>query len=408
MTEGVNSVDKHVLSKEERRERVRYEILSSTRLRECIKERMELFIEHVHDRKVDALVFLDRSARPLSWLMRGIWKRRYPNEPVPETRFVNIGYPSSINSAARPLLSDIEISDAEWEQKHAALLGSVDDRWMKTSDLPEPWKQVVAQDTKLPPELADLFEGQFSAAHVLVVDELVASGKALSTALMLFERAFPKSFKWEGAGLFESDGVWRDADMFPWFRREGIAGVMELPNVDAIISAPLNETSVQAVRLEVQGKIAELEKIYPTKLQEAMLAVDLWLQNMEGFSSFSEDHRWRLKRALQSLKHRWSTYLVKGNQEYLTIGNEVDELYMCYRELFLNREKQDTDIAKQFYRGLEELVGPSSIENEIRTFRDILAKHADTRALIARSKQLRAEMDKLAYESNPSRDNNTA
>ena len=38
------------------------------------------------------MFFLDKGARPIAWLIRDVWKKRYASTPIPEMRFADIGH----------------------------------------------------------------------------------------------------------------------------------------------------------------------------------------------------------------------------------------------------------------------------------------------------------------------------
>ena len=65
--------------------------LISPELRTEYRDRIKLLMNQVINRNIDTLVFLDRSARPFSWLLRDMWKQEHKDRPLPEVKFVNIG-----------------------------------------------------------------------------------------------------------------------------------------------------------------------------------------------------------------------------------------------------------------------------------------------------------------------------
>lgn len=65
-------------------------IISEEKRRE-LSEAAERFVQDVHERGYDSLVFLDKSARPYAALFRARWKTLYAKEKMPDIRFANIG-----------------------------------------------------------------------------------------------------------------------------------------------------------------------------------------------------------------------------------------------------------------------------------------------------------------------------
>lgn len=59
--------------------------------KECRKAYLEQgveFLVDVHDKGIDTMVFMDRSARPLAGFFHALWQRIYPNESAPAMRFM--------------------------------------------------------------------------------------------------------------------------------------------------------------------------------------------------------------------------------------------------------------------------------------------------------------------------------
>lgn len=99
----------------------------------------------------ETFFFLDKSARPLAFLVNQLWGSYYPNNPMPKMRFVNIGGSGShiYDRESKPFNSDPKI-------------------------LSETYGGNLKQDGK-----------------ILIVDEYSHTGEALNTARSLFAKAFP-------------------------------------------------------------------------------------------------------------------------------------------------------------------------------------------------------------------------
>lgn len=52
---------------------------------------MRNLIGVIREQKPDILVFLDKSARPFSWLLRDMWVKLFPSEPLPQIKYLNVG-----------------------------------------------------------------------------------------------------------------------------------------------------------------------------------------------------------------------------------------------------------------------------------------------------------------------------
>ena len=83
-------------SREERlEESLDYQILNDPDLRERYVYNTERLIGRIIAHETDEVVFLDKSARPVAWMVRSLWPLLGIDEegkhiPVPEMRFVNI------------------------------------------------------------------------------------------------------------------------------------------------------------------------------------------------------------------------------------------------------------------------------------------------------------------------------
>lgn len=70
-------------------ESVEWKFLQNPAERVMIEFGIIELIQKIKDDQVDALVFLDKSARPLSWIFRKSWELIYPDAKPPEIKFVN-------------------------------------------------------------------------------------------------------------------------------------------------------------------------------------------------------------------------------------------------------------------------------------------------------------------------------
>ncbi len=66
-------------------------VFDSMEKRERIVARSLEIVDDIAARNSKIIVFPDRSARPISWMIREAWKARFPDEAAPKMLFVNIG-----------------------------------------------------------------------------------------------------------------------------------------------------------------------------------------------------------------------------------------------------------------------------------------------------------------------------
>lgn len=184
-------------------------------------------------RKVDTVVWLDKSARPLAWLTKDLWPLLAADSdgnvpPQPDFKFVNIDrnqWTSSIDPEGKGV-SDIEnIDNSVIRSLRSIFLKNAGDR---KKDLTE---------------TIDTAPTQLDGKTVLIVDEVVATGRTLDYATKFFERAFPEAriagTHWmKGVAANKTGGV-GNADLPVWYRDDTPYGRgIGNRNIDASLSSP--------------------------------------------------------------------------------------------------------------------------------------------------------------------------
>ena len=382
-----------------------FEILSDPETREDIRERMVRFLRAVHDRKVDTLVFLDRSARPLSWLFRAMWKREYPEENVPDVKFVNIGTATETHAGQSSVLSksekDVSTFEARWERIWESVH---EEKWLAPEEIPRSWMQIIRERGDWADSLARTFPDAFSDRDVVLVDEIGCSGRTQMTALALFAQTFPKARKIEAATFLQSKGgEWNDKKLIPWFREEGMAGVLEIPDVESLQSASLSRESVFRIRTDLEVRIARIE-------HEGLALVSTGLDAIASLEAalseiFSADQV--LRDRLRVLVERWKAMheecVARGTIRPYSIQLESGIWIEAIRAVRdserygFGKAGFDGTSWKQFNQMMQAVLeGPSKLAHRAAKLRAAIDAHADLPALIARSKQLRREMEELA------------
>lgn len=144
---------------------VHYEILLDPEMRKNLLERMDQFIKNILKTDVQIIVFLDKSARPLSWLFQKRFQKLFPEKEMPKIHFINIGG------------SDVGHEGYNLEHDEA---GS-DEITTK-----------VSHHTKEQERVRNACQKTFDNKNVMVVDELALSGNSLSVAKELLKQTFPK------------------------------------------------------------------------------------------------------------------------------------------------------------------------------------------------------------------------
>ncbi len=205
------------------------------------------FIERLRERKVDTLVFLDKSARPLSWLFRAAWKKADLG-PIPDVKFMNIGQATELRTGAKDLLAGDRFGaglyDAEREQLDARLWSSsTKDKWLTTKDIPARWAKGLLQRDEIVAMLADTFENQFDGKSVVVVDEFASSGRSQIAAMGLLALAFPRMASVQATSFFVDKDDYRH--IF-WHEVAGFTDVIE--GSDPLFASSITDSNIQRIR----------------------------------------------------------------------------------------------------------------------------------------------------------------
>ncbi|MCX6714713.1 MAG: hypothetical protein NTX72_02780 [Candidatus Uhrbacteria bacterium] len=276
-----------------------YDILANPETRERLKERMFRFVKAVHDRHIDSLVFLDKSARPVSWMFHDLWKGMYGAEMRPDMKCVNIGTSSQIQKGVSELLQTLYWGSPERGTaqstdglvKEFIKASETNETWLTTDQIPRIWQISMLDHLEIAEELKSIFKNGFKDKTVLMVDEMGATGKSQLAALGFFSLAFPEAKQIEAMSLFYSREFHEDASskagtdkqFVPWLKELGMAGVLELPD-ESLLSGTINQALIDrvlpALRKDVERNKAYLkEKTWEDDEMEDVLQRDL--QNVD-------------------------------------------------------------------------------------------------------------------------------
>jgi hypothetical protein len=161
-------------------------------------------------KKPDVVVWLDKSARPLSWLTKAAWPQLAAdakgNVPkMPEFKFVNIDREQWVNKVD-PMgtgMMNIDLVDQSIIQSLRSVFVSPTDKKNKIG------------------HHIDEAKTSLDGKTVMIVDEVFASGRTLDIATKFFTRAFPKAAiagaHWMG-GITMRKGAVGNADIPVWYK----------------------------------------------------------------------------------------------------------------------------------------------------------------------------------------------
>jgi hypothetical protein len=164
----------------------------------------------------DFVVWLDKSARPVSWLTKELWPKlaTKPGEdlpPMPAFRYVNIDREQWVNTV-------------DPEGKGRVNVDLVDDsivRSLRSIFIKPHGKQDGLTDK------IDTAPSELDGKNILIVDEVFSSGRTLQIAEKFFERAFPDanvSGSYWMAGIAQKGLAVGNADLPVWYKEKDVTG----------------------------------------------------------------------------------------------------------------------------------------------------------------------------------------
>lgn len=159
---------------------------------------------------VDYVVWLDKSARPVSWLTRALWSQLAADKdgniaPEPQHRYVNIDRNQWTSTIDPEGIGNSDVSSLD-----PSIIRSLRSIFLKN---PNDRQDGLTDRIEKSPT-------QFDGKTILIVDEVRSSGRTLQYAESFFKRAFPDanvaSTHWMG-GLVSKDGATGNADIPVWY-----------------------------------------------------------------------------------------------------------------------------------------------------------------------------------------------
>ncbi len=211
------------------RDRVNYDILDGYRRpngHELSGEEVREWYVHLTDEliqrmegdelhpKPDYVIFLDKSARPVAWLVKELW-------PIlarePGTEFDEDQIP------AMPQMKFLNIDREQWQ----ATVGDYQSEGIDVSKIPQHMvddlraifaTKLVDEDSNAN-DTSTIFDGK----NILVVDEVGVTGATLSIARGVIKRAFPDAnidgHHWMSPQIIETKGAKMNLDVPVWYQK---------------------------------------------------------------------------------------------------------------------------------------------------------------------------------------------
>jgi|GEM_PF-3486525 len=183
-----------------------YEIFSELEERQFLIKLADNFIDQVHDKEpYDSFIFLDAGARLMGNLIRERWKKRFPDEDMPETLFVKIGREMGYRTLdpSQPIHYENQpesIFDNVWDNNHKHFL----DRLFFSVIITGVNIRSKFKYEKLVKKVQSSFKKLSGKKRILVIDEFSYSGATLEYAKGLFSKAF-NGLEVDGASLISDN-----------------------------------------------------------------------------------------------------------------------------------------------------------------------------------------------------------
>lgn len=167
-------------------------------------------------KRPDTVIFLDKSARPVAWLMRALWNKLAidENEGIaeqPDIRFLNIDRKQWVNTL------DIEGNGVlDINRLDKTILRSLRSIFVSPIDKQDGLTEKI-----------DIAPASLDGKTILVVDEVHATGRTLSIAQKLLQASFPTA---QIAGIHWMSGVSNigqatgNADLPVWYKQDDPRG----------------------------------------------------------------------------------------------------------------------------------------------------------------------------------------
>lgn len=390
-----------------------YDILSNPEVRERLLRRTRELVNQIREMRIDNLVFLDKSARPLSWLMRAYWEEHI-DEPMPAVSFLNIGTSNPlIEDSGNVLHSKRDIHSDEERAAYNQSKGHVEEvdilsEWITEEDVPAYWRKKVHAELGMVQKMRESFGDTFDGKDVLVVGDFTFSGRAQMAAISLLIEAFPTANVWGTAyhkSVIESGGS--DRALMPWLHIPGMAGVIEY-DAESPFSSGITDARVTALRERiVQVKQQLLDQVNTFRIES--LIKDRWLSESVKECATQEFFSHKLEAFTMlatEIENAVRLFLENGtfdSKQFSTYMQEAQQLLTGVKEDAAQSFGEQSDEVTQI-ESLEKRLMTLDVRNEwyfhrIEEYTEFLEKdYISAKHLIERGKKLRKELTFLGRE----------
>ncbi|MFH1711803.1 MAG: hypothetical protein ABH846_01025 [Patescibacteria group bacterium] len=416
-----------------------FEILKNPDFRETLKDRLIRLVDYIEDQNIETVVFLDKSARPLAWLLTEYMRNLSGDHPRPEIKFINVGKVTEETARKYERNEDVgtveslfldyeyDIRDKRSDEYYDAPKPSTDKERKEQYDFMHLKKDrsklkreqktvdnnLDALDT-LASAVADTFPAKdFSGKNVLIIDEYQGVGASQEVTMDVLDQAFPNINQLESIPLFDRFEPGYTNETIPWMRQEGMSGVIEESD-EALLAKKFTKADAEKIREKAfsKWKRIDLKNVLFT-FQDCERQINDLIEKLTAtIDEYSHDEEY-VKFADEAIKklHEIGELDLDKFADLSTI--EQAKQWNVFYSLLTEEEeavKQMSVRAWQVklygnlmgfeYRGDKFIpyYGRYSAD-EANKAAKLIARADDIKKFVNETKQLRAEMKKLAKEA---------
>lgn len=210
----------------------RYIIFSNEEKRRIFTTEIAIFVGGVALVQPDVLLYLDKSARPISWVVNSVMKARFPDKKRPETKYLHFGR----------------------ENQDIALNIAYDDGSRREKPISNRALQIAIED------INEIYRKRGGGTYldnkrVWVIDEISSSGLSLGAAKILLDEAFGD--RMAEPVLAKSVLSWEPA----WYHNNWMIGVQSNDSGNRFLSvgtkAPKNTKQLRGELKSIASDISE-------------------------------------------------------------------------------------------------------------------------------------------------------
>ena len=335
-----------------------YSILRDPEVRERLIEDCKNMCHKLRESHTTDVVFLDRSARPLAYMMRKMWPLEVGEVDMPLPHFINIGREKIVDvQATSDNTNWLDAVTGNFMMKY-----KTDVTKISTMD-PEELRRAIAPDAPdYYEKIRNIFtlKGQndsvFKQKNVMIVDDIKGSGVTLNLAEKIFSTVFGDEITSLDTYYFERrshDGTGMEG--MPWssvgsaynydrddritnnrFRRiptEGMVGVVEPESTDAILAESISAEWVQHAEQVFRDSYQDLlDEKYRSSFEQDVAHIDKFLATtLTLFEACDQGLSARIRNIFEERKQAIGLVLAP-NASFEEINNALHILEADYSE----------------------------------------------------------------------------